>query len=31
VGVEGVFERKIQVVGSFTNNVFSITSWGEIN
>ena len=30
-GVTGSFKRKIQVVGSFLNNVFTISSWSEIN
>lgn len=29
-GVNGNFKRKIQVVGSFSNNIFSITSWNEV-
>ena len=30
-GSEGNFVRKIQIVGTFTNNVFSVSSWSEIN
>lgn len=29
-GVSGTIHRKIQVVGTFSNNVFSINSWNEI-
>ena len=30
-GQIGNFERKIRVVGTFTNNTFTITSWSEID
>jgi hypothetical protein len=30
-GSEGNFIRKIQVIGSFVNNVFTTSSWNEIN
>lgn len=29
--LSGTFKRRIQVIGSFTNNTFSITSWKEID
>jgi hypothetical protein len=30
-GTEGNFKRKIQVTGSFVNNVFTISNWASIN
>lgn len=30
-GVIGDVRRKIQVVGSYTNNVFTVSSWSEID
>ena len=29
--VNGFFRRKIQVIGSFANNIFTISSWTEID
>lgn len=29
-GVVGNFRRKVQIVGNFSNNVFTLTSWTEI-
>ena len=30
-GTDGNFSRKIQAMGTFANNAFTITSWNEIN
>lgn len=30
-GVMGNFKRKIQAVGTFSNNIFTISSWSEID
>ena len=30
-GVRGNFRRKVEVVGSYVNNIFTVSTWREIN